>query len=60
MADEKLTKEQIAKWFDVDPHFLDHGEIFEPPASCECGCGRIGPGGKIEFIHPEDYRDERG
>lgn len=27
---------------------------------CECGCGRFGPKGMMEAIHPEDYRyDER-
>ena len=24
---------------------------------CECGCGRRGPNGMMEAIHPDDYRE---
>lgn len=27
---------------------------------CDCGCGKFGPGGHMEAVHPEDYKyDER-
>ena len=30
------------------------------PLPCECGCGRLVPGGHLEAAHPEDYKyDER-
>jgi len=34
--------------------------VTHPLAPCQCGCGRVVPGGMDEFAHPEDFRDERG
>lgn len=38
--------------------YVIDGELLLP---CECGCGTLTPGGRIESAHPEDYRfGERG
>lgn len=34
----------------------------EPDLPCDCGCDcwKVGPGGRQEAIHPEDFQYERG
>ena len=55
MADDEIRDEALGLG-EIIPSAQGDGDPGVAP--CECGCGRVGPEGRIEFIHPEDYRSE--